>query len=121
MISSALLIDDDPITTVLNKKLLLKVKNDISVKIESDAREALNYLKEFQPDLIFLDLNMPGMDGLDFIAEYKKLGLESKIIILTTMSVRPTVMEKLKEYDCTDVFLKPLSIENINSCLLPAL
>lgn len=118
MKSSALLIDDDPITAILNKRILQRVNKDIEVIIKNDVEEALDYLKEnIHPGLIFLDLNMPGKDGLDFLSEFKKLDLDSKIVILTSIGVRPNILDKLHEYNCNDIFIKPLSEDKIVSLL----
>jgi response regulator of citrate/malate metabolism len=116
MFSSALLIDDDPVTAILNKRIIQRINKDINVIIKDDVEEALEYLKDnINPHVIFLDLNMPGKDGIDFLSEYKKLKLDSKVIILTSIGVRPSVLTKLSELDCNQIFIKPLSEEKLNS------
>jgi DNA-binding NtrC family response regulator len=114
MICSALLIDDDPVTAILNKRILQRVNKDINVVIKDDVEEALDYLKEnIHPNVIFLDLNMPGKDGLDFLSEYKKLEMDGKVIILTSIGVRQSVLDKLNELNYNQIFIKPLSEENL--------
>jgi two-component SAPR family response regulator len=118
MFSSALLIDDDPVTAILNKRILQRINKDIDVIIKDDVEEALAYLKEnINPNVIFLDLNMPGKDGIDFLSEYKKLDINSKVIILTSIGVRPSVLDKLNEMNYHQIFIKPLSEEKLNSLL----
>jgi two-component SAPR family response regulator len=118
MLSSALLIDDDPVTAILNKRILQRINKDIDVIIKDDVEEALEYLKEnINPNVIFLDLNMPGKDGIDFLSEYKKLDLKSKVVILTSIRVRPSMLDKLNELNCNQIFIKPLSEENLNTLI----
>ena len=72
------------------------------------------YLKEnLNPNIILLDLNMPGKDGLDFLFEYQKLRLTSKVIVLTSTGVRPSVLDRLNELNCNQIFIKPLSEEKL--------
>ncbi len=72
------LIDDDDIFVFLTKKTILKVSEDVDVEVFSDGLQAITHLKqiyskeELLPDVIFLDLNMPVMDGWEFLAEYQE-------------------------------------------------
>jgi CheY-like chemotaxis protein len=93
-----LLIDDDEIINFLNHHVLKNAGIAQSIEIAETVKDALQLLEYNEvegspfPELIFLDLNMPGMSGWDFIEEYKKIknesGLHSIIIVLTT-SVNP--------------------------------
>lgn len=75
----ALLIDDNDIDNFINKKLLLKTKFAVDIVEKKSATSALDYLKsmvdepENVPDIIFLDIMMPVMDGFDFLEEYDSL------------------------------------------------
>jgi CheY-like chemotaxis protein len=76
---SALLIDDNEIDNFINKKLLLKTKFALDVVEKKSAMSALEHLRENAdnleklPDVIFLDIMMPVMDGFGFLEEYDKL------------------------------------------------
>lgn len=61
-----------------------------------DGREALKKLKDFDPDLILLDLLMPVMGGLEFMQQWEKLGKSAKILIFTNMENSPEVAEAYK-------------------------
>jgi CheY-like chemotaxis protein len=62
------------------------------------------------PELIFLDLNMPEMDGLNFLKYFKKMILQNKVkVVLLTGSIGPKQMKVLLELGFTNVIEKPLT------------
>jgi len=89
-----LLIDDYEGANFLHEKVIREARCAEKVHVETNAADALEYLKTAQndeypqPEIIFLDLNMPGMNGWEFLEEYKKLSREQRwgtlIVILTT-------------------------------------
>ncbi|PWJ92215.1 response regulator receiver domain-containing protein [Flavobacterium araucananum] len=89
-----MLVDDDKIGNFFHERVIRKYKTTISVIIKESAEEALYYLQNKEcnentlPVIIFLDINMPGMNGWEFLEEYKNLDkkLHCKVIlvILTT-------------------------------------
>lgn len=99
-----LLIDDDFATNFINKKIVQKSNIAKHIQVALNGKEAIDYLcskGEFesqheispQPDLIFLDINMPVMDGWEFIKKYKNLISEERkkkiSIIMLTSSFNP--------------------------------
>ncbi|WP_051475996.1 response regulator [Aquimarina megaterium] len=80
-----LLIDDSKATNFFNKTIIEKVQCVEEVFIAENGQQALDHIQsEIVPEIIFLDINMPVMDGWKFIAEYQKLDDKYKgsIIIL---------------------------------------
>lgn len=114
-----LLVEDDTITNFINTNKL----NSLGLKdvdtVENGAL-AVDYLKNTCADLIFLDLNMPVMDGFEFL-KYKKennICPNSPVIILTS-SIRASDKEKVNEFDnIIDYLEKPLSYDKIKQILL---
>jgi len=101
-----MLVDDNMDDNFIHKRVINKERPDITVVVMQTAIDALEHLKNKSahehkhPDLIFLDINMPGMNGWEFIEEYKKLDdeLRSKvIIIMLTTSENPDDIRKAKE------------------------
>jgi CheY-like chemotaxis protein len=80
-------IDDDPINNILNCSLMEDHFPEVQLAIFQDARQALNELEKVKmpvPDLIFLDLNMPGFNGWDFMEVFIQRAYSAKVFILTS-------------------------------------
>lgn len=113
------LVDDDPINNLINKRLLGKV--DIAKNIYEflEGSEALNLLEQspsHQEILIFLDINMPVMNGWEFLEAYlgKFPDRKDKIVILSS-SIDFQDRQKAMEYEIVLGFLeKPLTMDKIH-------
>ncbi len=95
-----LLVDDDEPTNFLNKMTLEQTGCTRHISVAQSGQEALDYLrgcgtdagKQPRPDLIFLDINMPAMDGWEFIDRYRSLPSAQKadiVLIMLTTSLNP--------------------------------
>ena len=120
-----LLVDDDNATNMLNSFVLKKMEVAQSVKVVLNGSEAMDYLQsvtseEQCPEFIFLDINMPKMDGWEFMDEYRELKVDrqrAKVILLTT-SENPDDIEKAKNYpEIQEYFNKPLTKEIIQKLM----
>lgn len=121
-IKNVMLIDDNPNDNFFHQRVLSKFDKSIHVQVNEDAVSALEQLKEpgdasTKPDIIFLDINMPIMNGWEFLDEYKKLVPEKQIeliIIMLTTSDNPADIIKVKDYNfVSDFRTKPLTMEMI--------
>jgi two-component system, response regulator YesN len=82
-----ILIADDEALVRIGLKSLLEGYNAHHEIIEAgDGNEALRKFLEFSPPLVFVDINMPGMDGLEFVNEAKKTNIDSRFIVITCHS-----------------------------------
>jgi CheY-like chemotaxis protein len=120
-----MLVDDNEIDNFINQKMLEGTSFAEKVFVYTSGRSALEFLKNFEknedlidalaPDFLFLDINMPMMDGFQFLDEItrfgKKLNGKMKIAILTT-SFSPIDREKALLYKKVVRFIsKPLTEE----------
>ena len=103
------LIDDQPISNFITKKLLeLEGFNGV-VQDFTDPTEAFQRVTEDDDALIFLDLNMPVMNGWDFLEAIKDKNISHQIIILTS-STSKIDKDKAKEYPCVIKYMvKPMN------------
>ncbi len=123
-IKSIILIDDDLAINYFHKRLFLKLELATSVLSYFNGSDALKGLIELDSTLtkndlvfVFLDINMPGIDGWFFLEEFNKiqstLNGDFKIFILSS-SVNSDDIEKAKDnINITNYFAKPLMIEGI--------
>ena len=102
MTINCLIIDDEPLAINVIKNYLQEIDNVNITNTFNSAIEALNFLKEHEVDLIFLDINMPLLDGLDFIKNLEK----KPLIIITTAYDEYAV--KTYELDVLDYLVKPI-------------
>jgi PAS domain S-box-containing protein len=100
-------IDDDVINNLLNERLLKKHFPQISCKTFSEAERAFDELitnTDQLPDAIFLDINMPVMNGWDFLDNLLNKNLNLKVYMLTS-SIDPKDQEKALGYDSVKDFI----------------
>jgi CheY-like chemotaxis protein len=121
---SILLVDDDEINNFISIKLIKKALDNTSISACLNGRFAIDELAEIQkqdpsllPDFILLDINMPIMNGWEFLDEYKRLNIDplgkSKIYIISS-SVFSNDINKARSYPLVKNFIsKPLSVDKI--------
>ncbi|TAF66676.1 MAG: response regulator [Cytophagales bacterium] len=120
MIPQIMCIDDDKITLMFCETMLKKQNIAKKVITFIGAEEALDYLAQKNDvDFIFLDLNMPHMDGWEFLEiyvqkiqpQYPKI----KILILSS-SINPDDIERAQQYPIIIHFIsKPLTVQNLEN------
>ena len=126
-LNSVLLIDDDESTNFLNELILNEADCTKQIVAVQSGKKALDFIKQKkansvkEPDLIFLDVNMPAMDGWEFLEEYVRLPKEDRnsiVIVMLTTSLNPDDEERAKTYSEVNGFChKPLTFEILQSVM----
>lgn len=119
------LVDDDDIYQFVMRKIIENLKLEIIKKILSfgDGEEALEFLtnnianKEELPNIILLDINMPIMDGWQFIEEYirlkPRLGKKITIYMVSSSNDREDIQRARKISEISDYIIKPVTPEQL--------
>jgi len=122
-LNCVLLIDDDEATNFFHKIVIEEECEGLHIQAVPSAKEGLDFLlskgaysNHPKPGIIFLDINMPGMNGWDFLEEYNKLSKDihdSAVITLLTTSVNPDDQKKAATIPIVKEFVrKPLTAQD---------
>ena len=123
-LNSILLVDDDEDDNYFHQITINEMNIVKQIAIATNGIEAIAYLKkenQTPPDIIFLDLNMPKMNGWEFLDQYKHLSLAQKskvLILILSTSANPDDVKKAKEIqEVTGFETKPLTKELLTKIL----
>ncbi len=129
-LNSVLLIDDDEGTNYINRKIVENADIAHHIQTTLNGKEAIQYLTHTgiyeqlaypQPELILLDINMPVMDGWEFLEAYHHLEESQKtkaIIVMLTTSFNPDDKTRAeKNANISGFKYKPLTMEMVNEIM----
>lgn len=121
-----LLIDDDKICNYLHEKIIRRLNITHKIKTAYNGSEAIHLVNEHllsdhhPPDIIFIDLKMPVMDGFEFLKKLKEFHPDifnkATLVILTT-SAHPNDLKKISGMKRLEVITKPLTEDKLKGIL----
>jgi len=129
MKKNILLVDDDKIFNFLSEKNITALGLANEIHFAENGKEALEILQLYKegkvqmPDIIFLDLDMPLMNGFEFIRAFRDLDIPNKhliTIVILTSSADPLDVAKSKELGIRYYINKPLTREEIKKLIAKA-
>ncbi len=121
-----LIVDDDQTSNFLSTKALERLGNVNIINTALNGKEAIDlfctlYQKSYVfPDVVFLDLNMPIMDGFEFLQAFANLdfvGKDGIRIIVVSSSINPEDIKRAKALGAVHFVSKPLTKENLEAVL----
>jgi CheY-like chemotaxis protein len=126
MEKSVLLVDDNYIDTLINERILASLGLVKQFHKAINGEQALRIIKDYKdgtevvPDIILLDLNMPVMNGFEFIQEFQEMEFAHKekiLIVIVTSSGSMIDIEKAKNMGIKHYLTKPLTAESIKTII----
>ncbi|MCY7329585.1 MAG: response regulator [Saprospiraceae bacterium] len=119
-----LLVDDDAEDNYFHQIIINEMNITERIEVALNGVEALNFLKkenQIHPDIIFLDINMPKMNGWEFMEAYKELRADQKakvVVVMLTTSENPEDKKRAGQFpDIIGFNSKPLTEEILNRIL----
>ena len=112
-----LIVDDDKSIRYSLKRML---EENFSVLTAQNGDEALARVKESTPDLVIMDIKMPGRSGIEVLKEIKLVDPKSLVILMTAYGTTETAIEAMK-YGAFDYILKPFPIPQMKELVQKAI
>lgn len=114
MAKKVLIVDDQFGIRVLLQEVLLQEGYQVFQAANGPA--ALEIVKQESPDLILLDMKIPGMDGLEILRNLRKMGAECKVIMMTAYGELDLIQEAM-EMGALAHFTKPFDIDELRQAV----
>jgi PAS domain S-box-containing protein len=118
-VDSVWIVDDDQVITYITEHMLCNADNSLHISSFLSAKMALEKLRldGFAPDVLLLDINMPGITGWEFLDQLKALNLEANVYMYSS-SIDPDDVKEARNYPMVRDFIsKPLDARTIRQIL----
>ena len=112
-----ILIIDDELPVCDSLKYFFSLKN-YQVFIATTVEEGLSIVKEEHPNIILLDIIMPGRSGIEVLKQVKATDDKTKVIMLTGISDEKVIKQAM-EHGASDYITKPFSLEHLEKEVMP--
>ncbi len=102
---TVMVVDDDLLSIKELTSFIREIDPRINILTAKNGKEALEQLKEHPVDIIFLDLDMPEMDGYEFMHKLRTKGKDAKIVVVTAMDIDEKILDEYGEF-VKSIFIK---------------
>ena len=114
-LSTAIIVDDEPRITQLYSELL-ELQNLEILGIGQNGNDAVRLFNEHKPDLVFLDVRMPDLNGVDALKQIKKISPTANVIMITA-DLSEDLEKLLVKNNATAIIFKPFKIQKVMQIL----
>lgn len=111
-----LLIEDDPMVQEINKAFIEKVKGFKVISCASNGHEGMKQVRKLKPDLVVLDIFMPGLDGMKTLQQIRNEKIQVDVIVITAANDLDTIRSMLQN-GAFDYIIKPFNFDRIKKAL----
>jgi DNA-binding NtrC family response regulator len=113
-----LIVEDEPNMRLVFRTALLSV--DYTLSTAADAESALRWLRQGPADLVLLDLQMPGMGGMELLRRLREAGIESPVVIISAHDQIPNVVRAMR-LGAIDFLPKPTTPDSLRKVVAEVL
>ncbi len=110
-----LIVEDNPLTRMMLRSLLEQLKWEVAGEAE-DGREAVKVFAELRPDVVLLDLILPGQSGLEVLEQIRQIDPKAKVVIISAVE-QDEMNKKLSDKGATEILRKPFSFDEFKALL----
>lgn len=110
------LIEDDPMVLEVNRQFVERVPGFEIVGTSSNGTEGIDKVRSLQPDLVILDIYMPGQNGTELLQQIRSEKLDVDAIVITAANDTPTIQRMLHQ-GAVDYIVKPFKFERVQEAL----
>lgn len=111
------IVEDDPMVASINKQFTEKVVPFKVIGNTNSEGDALNKIRDLQPDLVLVDIFLPNGSGLNLLKQIRLENIHTDIILVTAAKDTLTIQEALR-YGAVDYLIKPFDFERLQQGLL---
>ena len=109
--ANVLIVDDSKYLRLMISKIIKKMGHNVIAEA-GNGEEAIEFFKQYKPDLITMDVVMPKLNGLQAVKEIMAINPNARIIIVTALGHEPLVRQALK-LGAKDFVIKPFKVEQL--------
>ncbi|MGB3366481.1 MAG: response regulator [Acidaminobacteraceae bacterium] len=110
-----LLVDDAAFMRMILRNIIGR-RDDVIIYEGKNGREGIEQYKLYKPDLMFMDVTMPEIDGIEALKVIKVMDKNARVIICSAMGQQPYIIDAIKS-GALDYIVKPFKIEKIEEVL----
>ena len=110
-----LLVEDNAMTRQVIKALLMKLGHEIAGEAE-DGEQAVRYFTELRPDVVFLDLVLPGRSGLEVLEDLRGMDPKARVVVITAVT-QEEIDLKLYHQGVDAILRKPFSMGDFKTLM----
>ncbi len=110
-----LLVEDNALTRYTIKSLLLKLGHEVVGEAE-DAQSAVKCFRELKPDVVFLDLILPGKSGVEVLEDLRAVDPAARIVVVTAVE-QEEIDRRLADKGVNAILRKPFSYEDFKTLM----
>jgi two-component system, CitB family, response regulator DctR len=111
-----ILIEDDPMVQEVNRQFVQRVEGFRIVGVASSGAEGIELVRRQQPELVFLDIFMPVLDGLQTLRQIRSEALAVDVIVISAANDMTTIQRMLHQ-GAVDYIIKPFKFERVKQAL----
>ena len=110
-----LLVEDNALTRYTIKSLLEKLGHEVVAEAE-DGPSAVKYFSELKPDVVFLDLILPGRSGVEILGDLRAVNPAARVVILTAVE-QDEIDRRLSKTGVSAILRKPFSFDDFKALM----